>query len=193
MRSSQKQSNQDVFVATVFGDFNGDRRGDIAGRHKDGRWYVSTSEETGLSTKAFGAWSPAVTWSREMTADINGDGRADIIGLEGANWWAAVSTPTGFVNYNLGRWPGDAGVTDIGIGDVNGDKKADLIWRSGNTFYAGVSNGTSLRFVTLATWSAAVTWKDARFPDFNGDGKTDIIARENGGNWWVGNSQADGC
>ena len=80
---------------------------------------------------ARGHWSP-ITWLDVQVADVNGDGRADIVGRTNAgDWWVAKAndTGTGFVNERWGHW---APVTwqDVHVADVNGDGRADIVGRT---------------------------------------------------------------
>jgi len=56
------------------------------------------STGTGFVNEPWGYWSPTATWQDVQVADVNGDGRADIVGRAGGYWWVAKSTGTGFVN-----------------------------------------------------------------------------------------------
>jgi hypothetical protein len=124
-----------------------------------------------------------------MAADVNGDGRDDIVGRVASTgqWWVAVNQGNGvYSNVNFGAW---APVTwaDVQKGDVNGDGKVDIFGRvaSSGQWWVAVSNGTSFNNVLLTTWSAGSTWTDVHVADMNGDGKSDVVGRASSGQWLV--------
>jgi len=52
----------------------------------------------------WGGWSP-ITWNDVQVADVNGDGKSDVIGRTSSDdWWVAKSTGMGFVNEKWGYW-----------------------------------------------------------------------------------------
>src|SRR5207248_11467158 len=58
-----------------------------------------------FSTKIIGTWATSVTWVDVMVLDINGDGKADIVGRvkESGQWWAGISTGTAIANKLVGQ------------------------------------------------------------------------------------------
>ena len=74
-----------------------------------------------------------------ITADFNGDGRADMMGFTGSGgtWHTCLSAGTSSaLSFNCSYWNGGpgVGVSSIVTGDYNGDGKTDL------AAYTGVSN-----------------------------------------------------
>ncbi|HEX6983803.1 MAG TPA: FG-GAP-like repeat-containing protein, partial [Planctomycetaceae bacterium] len=97
---------RDVLV----GDFDGDGRADLAGRNgATGWWSVAVSTylpaggpqattDWGFATAAWGpAWNAAVNWSEVFAADVDGDGRTDLVGRDPGttDWWVSRSIPSG--------------------------------------------------------------------------------------------------
>jgi hypothetical protein len=125
-------------------------------------------------------------------ADVNGDGKADLVGRlrENGQWWVTLSGGTqGLGNTLWDTW--SVGVTwvDVHLGDFNGDGRADLVGRARETgqWWVGLSTGAGFRDGLWAVWSTAVTWVDVQVGDFNGDGKDDITGRVlQNGQWWTG-------
>lgn len=101
----------DIMVA----DFTGDGRADVAARHENGGWYVAENrpdddaDPTGsfnLYASKWGGWIPQVPWTDITAVDVDGDGRADVLGRDAASgaWWMARSDGDGYTNRLIGRW-----------------------------------------------------------------------------------------
>ena len=169
----------------VYGNFGGAADVDIARRDVGGRWLVTTSQG---NTQGFGGWSTAVRWHDVQSADVNGDGTADILGrTDTGAWWAGISNGSSFANQFMGAWSTAVNWNDVHVGDVNGDGKADIVGRTDTgAWWAGISDGSSFANQFMGAWSAAVNWNSIQLGDVNGDGKDDILGRTDTGAWWVG-------
>lgn len=97
-------------------------------------------------------------------ADINGDGRDDLIGLggDGSIWYT-----TDLSHWN--RVPG--AVSQLAVGDVSGDGKADIV---------GLDNDGSIWYTTNeSTWNKVPGKVDIiAVLDLNGDGNGEIVGAE---------------
>gem|GEM_PF-6331729 len=194
------------------GDVNADGRADIVGFGEAG---VSLSYSTGaaFTPGAFAfvgfhrgspSWPSPVTTPR-MVADVNGDGRADIIGFNDTGTVVSLSQCTGswctagtqfaapvLALAAFGSSPAQGGWDGLRhprrVADVNGDGKADLVGFSewGVIVALSTSTATTVSFAPPALWIAdygadtsAGGWSSAQYPrhlgDLNGDGKADII------------------
>ncbi len=191
-------------------DINGDGKADIVGRvASSGAWYtgIATGSGTGMTiTNVFlGAWSPGVTWDNVQMADINGDGKADIVGRVDSSgaWYAGIAAGSGtgmsISNVFLGAWSPGVTWDNVMVTDINGDGKADIVGRvdSSGAWYAGIISGSgtgvSITNVFLGAWSPAVTWVDVQVADINSDGKADIIGRvASSGAWYAGIATGSG-
>jgi hypothetical protein len=179
-------------------DVNGDGKADIIGFGDDGT-YVSLSDGTQflLSSKwigpnygIFGGWNSYDVFPRAV-ADVNGDGKADIIGFASAGVHVALSNGTHF--YNASQWTANFGIAQgwgtfdqhpRAVADVDGDGKADIIGFANSGAVVAISTGAS--FLTPSLWIgyygasfAAAGWVNfTLYPravaDVNGDGKADI-------------------
>ncbi len=185
-------------------DINGDGKADIVGRvNSSGAWYAGIATGSGtamsLTTVYLGAWSPSVTWDNVMVADINGDGKVDIVGRVDSSgaWYAGIATGSGtsisLTTVYLGAWSSAVTWTDVRVADINGDGKIDIVGRvaSSGAWYAGIATGSgtsvSLTSIYLGSWSPSVTWVNVQVLDLNGDGKYDVIGQISGtSNWWAG-------
>jgi hypothetical protein len=177
------------------GDVNGDGKKDLVlFARKQGKVYVAVSDGTkfGTATVWHGFFAVS-TYERPRVADVNGDGRADIVTFATdsptafGDVYVAVSNGTKFVDQNgvagsSTKWHDwfsiDANEL-IGVGDVNGDGKDDFFTFLPPPFaqcYTVLSQGTSMADNVLWRESVAPNSTDVPFVgDVNGDGKADII------------------
>ena len=179
-------------------DVNGDGKADIVGFGEQGA-FVSFAETTpsGFQFKQpqliltdFGAssgWETQDKYPRLM-ADVDGDKKADIIGLgkegmrvkfsNGDSFGDEIFLPGQFVYQHWTRT----------TGDVNGDGKADVIGFDTFGFFITISNGRGFDPVYLANYNFGSSWpaiendswddynlKPRMFADVDGDGKADIV------------------
>ncbi|WP_082654755.1 FG-GAP-like repeat-containing protein [Janthinobacterium sp. Ant5-2-1] len=177
------------------------------------RWVKKTGAPVMQKTQNFGLIPPVnlfadtefnwdakpVNYSTFRSADINGDGRADICGLRpdgivcttlNANgsyssitlWSTAISSATiNSSNYAM----------SFQLADINGDKKADACIRDANGIKCVISNGDSFSstgeywtedFSDAQGWGLNSTYYDTiRLVDVNKDGYADICSRGTNG------------
>jgi FG-GAP-like repeat/IPT/TIG domain/Beta-propeller repeat len=188
-----------TWVDVQTGDFNGDGFTDLVGMNlQTGQWLVGLSDGAGhFTTTVWSQWDPSVTWVDVKVGDLNGDGKADLIGRDSQSgqWWAALSNGSSFTNALWDTWSPAVTWVDVQIGDLNGDGKADLIGRYLQTgqWWAALSNGSGMTNALWDTWNPAVTWVDVQIGDLNGDGKADLIGRYlQTGQWWAALSNGSG-
>jgi hypothetical protein len=189
--------------ARTLADINGDGRLDIVAFGDAGIWTALANSDGSFAPEHFvlanfGAdqgWDEA-THLRTM-ADINGDGRADVVGFGFAGVWTALSTgdggfaPEHFVLADFGTDHGwDASRHVRKLADINGDGRADIVAFGNQGVWTSLSTGdggfTPNQFV-LADLGSDQGWDPARHvrttADINGDGRADIVAFGNQGVW----------
>ncbi|WP_165360893.1 FG-GAP-like repeat-containing protein [Candidatus Chloroploca sp. Khr17] len=182
-------------------DVNGDRRVDIVG-FGDVGVYVAFSTGEGftvpmLAVNDFGY--TAGNWRTEqhlrMLADVNGDGRADIVGFGGDGVYVALASGVGFhppqlmindFGYVAGGWRIDQHPRMLA--DVNADGKADIVGFGNQGVYVALSTGSSFSPPQLSILDYgyyAGGWRTDRnlrlMADANGDGKADVVGFGNQG------------
>jgi hypothetical protein len=164
-----------TWVDVQLGDLNADGKADLVGRVKQsGQWWANLSN--GASAALATLWAtwppdgPGQTWVDVRLADLNGDGKLDVLGRvkENGQWWAGLSTGSAFSTKLWTTWAADApGVTwvDVQVGDFNGDGLADITGRTlqNGQWWTSLSGGTTGLGATLwDTWSTAFSWVDVR-------------------------------
>ena len=123
------------------------------------------------------------------TADVNGDGRLDLISANYGFRWANPGEPGGWknaltvlTNNGSGGFGSNATLT-VGFGpsavvaaDVNGDGKPDLISanETDNTVTVLTNNGSGL-FGSSATVAVGIRPRGLVATDVNGDGALDLV------------------
>lgn len=128
----------------------------------------------------------AVSWPSQegQLADVNGDRKADLVYVAGAQIYVRYSTGAGFGGaVQVGAvpvvgtaWSEQHGTQDvyasIRIGDVDGNGRADIVF----------SNGTAL--LSMASGFKSVAWPGyaaGQLADVNGDRKADLVYRDGSG------------
>lgn len=180
------------------GDVNGDGKDDIVG-FGDAGVYVAISNGSGFGNaqkwysgyaKNAGGWSTQNDFPR-FVADVNGDGRDDIIGCAGNGVVVSLSTGSSFGSArlwysgyakNAGGWSTQNDYPRF-VGDVNGDGRADFIGCAGNGVVVSVSSGSA--FGSAGLWISnfgknAGGWQSQdshprAIGDVNGDGRVDMV------------------
>ncbi len=175
-------------------DVNGDGKADIVGFGDKGV-YVAFSRGTFFSkpTLVLRDFGTASNWKgntyRRVMADVNGDGKADIVGFSYYSVKVALSTGRTFEVQNTSLkdfciangW--DANKHIRTMGDVNGDGKADIVGFGNSGVRIALSTGNGFaKGKTVLNKKFAIkggNWSVYDHPravaDVNGDGKADII------------------
>jgi FtsP/CotA-like multicopper oxidase with cupredoxin domain len=190
-------TSQNITPRTV-ADVNGDGRADVIGFGNTAT-YVSLSTGTKFGPPiawitnfgaSAGGWTTQDQFPRHV-ADVNGDGRADVVGFGNTAVSVALSTGSSFGNprnWIQGYGPSNGGWTSQNIvprlvSDVTGDGRADIV--AFGTTYVFVSRSTGNNFSQATQWMSGYGlnggWTSQnRMPramgDANGDGKSDVVA-----------------
>ncbi len=188
------------FYSTIqTGDIDGDGKAELLARGVDG---MDTYEWTGSSWKFLKSkspkWSDKEGWGKEpyystiQTADINGDGKAELLGRAAKGMDAYSWNGSDWTNLkdNSPAWSDDNGwdkaryYATIQAADINGDGKAELLGRSSAGIDAYSWSGSEWDALTRAQpelkdshWSAAGNYLTIQTGDIDGDKDADLIAR----------------
>ena len=192
-------------VKVISGDFNGDRKTDIAlvGGNNWATIPVAFSNGDGSFNVTNLANSYIPIWSRAegakvLNGDFNNDGKDDFALVGGAGW---ATIPVAFsngdgsfivtnvTNSNIPIWSRVSGAK-ITTGDFNGDRKTDIAMAGGDgwsTIPVAFSNGDGSFNVTNVANSYIPVWAKVAgvrmsSGDFNADGMNDLVLV--GGDGW---------
>jgi hypothetical protein len=191
----------------ILADVNGDGRADVVGFGVAGTWvalarpsggYEAASLAIGNFGEVIGGWTTQDRFPRTM-ADVNGDGRADVVGFGLAGVWVALADGAGgFATPALalgafGEVAGGWTSQDLfprTVADVNGDGRADVVGFGRAGVWVALANGSggfdAPRLAIGAFGAEAGGWSSQdRFPrmlaDVNGDGWAEVIGFGNAG------------
>jgi hypothetical protein len=199
----------DVAQETMFGDVNGDGKGDIVfadsitGKistylgNGNGTFAVAPLVTTAVTTPFLSPFGTSTTKSTQL-ADVNGDGRADLIyettGISQPQFgvWLGLATggfaPAPVVTAALGSTLSQVG-TDVArstiVADVNGDGRADIVFadelNNKVMTWTGTATGAFVPAAVVTTFSNPIgtfgqdVAQKTMIADVTGDGKADLL------------------
>ena len=192
----------------VAGDFNGDKRDDVAFLYDHGGStgvHTFLSKPDGTFNLSFPSWRSAQNgwyWneSTPVAGDFNGDGRDDIVAVYGFGFgqvtaYTMLSKTDGGFNEPKSSWSRTPGNWEYNksrftAGDYNGDGRADLgimyDYTEGRgalfTLLGKPDGGVAEDFMSWTTTHGAWYAQDAGMPvsgDVNNDGRDDIAVMYN--------------
>lgn len=178
----------------LVGDVTGDGKADIVGFGERG---VQVGVSTGSRFREPVHWSSSFGrdygWRVELTprylADMNDDGRLDIVGFRRDGVYVALSTGSSFTSPS--KWSGSFGLDSSSAGwrvdrdprvvtDIDGDGRPDIVGFRQDGVYVARNTGSSLaaprRWTTdfgSREWTLGVMPRAV--VDVNGDGRADIV------------------
>ena len=172
-------------------DLNGDKLPDIVGISSQGVWAaLSDGERFGAARQWTPIFGESGGWSFENSLrtvhDLNGDGRADGVGIGSTGLWATVSSGEQFGVQR--QWTPQFSDSDgwnmenshRQLADLNGDNRADLIGFSPQGLWHAPSDGNAFGPATLLTETLSSEQLNqiedrVRTADVDGDGVTDLV------------------
>lgn len=172
---------QPTVGGVAVGDFNGDGKTDVL-CSRDGQVQVALSNGSSAFTASASPWASGWCQSRDTwyPADVNGDGRVDLVCQMGDSAGAlVVGLSNGSSAFTVQQWA--SGVcsasdgSEVFLADVNGDGRTDVLCHSDSdpSLTVAVSDGSSRFAVSTATLSCQND--NTHVADVNGDGRADIV------------------
>jgi hypothetical protein len=151
-------------------------------------WWVGLSTTTGLANIDATQWNPSAGWHDVMTADFNGDGKADIAARDNSGtWWVAISTGSTFLTEKWGQWYEGAGWQDVQVGDFNGDGLPDIIGMTASgQWWLAINQGGSFATIPYGQWWAGAGWQHVVVGHFTSATRDDVAGMSASGQWWLG-------
>jgi hypothetical protein len=189
--------DEPYYYGTIrFGDIDGDGRMDLCAR---GAATVYCYRYDGSAWSAIdgpdwsnaAGWDDVMYWSTIRLADVDGDGRADLVGRDAAGVEFARSTGTGFAAPTLGvaladssGWDDHSNYSTIRLGDLDTDGDLDLCARANAGYYCWLWDGSAWSSrIDGPTHSDTSGWADWRYyttgrlADIDGDGDVELCDR----------------
>jgi GH25 family lysozyme M1 (1,4-beta-N-acetylmuramidase) len=118
-----------------------------------------------------------------LSGDVDGDGRADLVAVHDAETWVMLATGTAGAAPT--RWSAVKFNGTVGnlIGDVNGDTRGDLVAVNDGDVWVMLSTGTA--FDTPGRWSAVALQGTVAtlIGDVDGDRRADLVAVNDADIW----------
>jgi hypothetical protein len=130
------------------------------------------------------AGSPIATGanpSQVVAADVNGDGKPDLVVANLSGTMVTVLTGNGDGTYTALPSFGTNydGITGVAVGDFNGDGKLDIATANGSSVGVFLGNGDGT-FGAERDFSTSNGAKGVFAADFNGDGRLDLAVTDDG-------------
>jgi RHS repeat-associated protein len=166
------------------GDFNGDGKQDLVvtttnSSYSSTNVRILTSNGDGTFAQAANGYNISGAFATVKVADLNKDGKLDIVVNAGS---LGVLLGTGGTNFQLTDY-GVTGASFMDVGDINGDGNLDIV-TADNSQRLRVLNGKGDGTFTTSTnfYNINATPRGLALGDLNGDGKLDVaIADLNAG------------
>jgi GH25 family lysozyme M1 (1,4-beta-N-acetylmuramidase) len=170
------------FRTVTAGDVNGDGRADLLAVGSDGSLvrYLNNGSATYPYSSGTVAGSGWQGFSSVLAAEVNGDGRADLlaIGADGS-LRQYVNTGSDSAPFSSGAVIGSSwqGFRQVVAGDVNGDGKADLLAiGTDGSLRQYLNNGSaSFPYSASAVIGSGWNFRTVMAGDVTGDGRADLM------------------
>ena len=173
------------------GDFNGDGQSDLLFVQTNGTFLCSLtpSDDSERVFTELDVSQLAPDWHLAAQADLNGDGRTDLLFRHTNRTWALI--PMDGCNPMLTQLALSSNVADttwrvVGVTDFDGDERDELILRDENGAWSILfMNGLVVerRIEAPTNLPVDTQWHDIGVGDFTGDGTSDILLRHLYGVW----------
>lgn len=159
----------------AYGDVDGDGRRDIALTLNNSTTQIRLDKASGFVT------APAVsgTGATQQLADVNGDGRADLVSADYQAVAVRLSLGDGTFGAPTTVGVSSSGVPAIAAADLDGDGRADVLAGDGPTaqLFLGKATGPAIGTPTTVTIAGrGTTVRNFAVSDLDREGNNDIVA-----------------
>lgn len=144
--------------------------------------------DVGTPAFANSTWTGPSTYLNVMAADMNGDGRTDLLRyVSGTTWQVCMSNGTG--SFSCGNWTGTEGLpsdTATAVADFDGAGRTGIARYTGADGRWIVCKSSGTKF-NCYNWSTGYNnWNQyTKTGDFDGDGRADLINHISGSSWRI--------
>ncbi len=181
-------------VSVAAADLNGDGRIDFVSANAGNSGFSVAGTYSVFTNDGHGGFPLASTLNSTVNgakfvaaADLNGDGKTDLIGVNNGENTLSLFTNNGGAGFAAaGTFSVGSGPAAVVAADVNGDGRLDLIAANyvGNTLSVLTNNGSG-GFSLIATLAASNSPAWITVADVNQDGLNDLISTRTGSNGLV--------
>lgn len=189
-RTDKQESDNQLSGA----DYNGDGLNDVFLNAANGDWrilsFANSSGQLLSSLTQLASGNISTLASQTLSADFDGDGKADIWSFEDAGLKIYKFTGSSLTQIYTSTWPSKNHY--FTLGDFNADGKVDIFlygYKSGGTEYdwsdwqIQLSTGIGFEGVLIPQKKANLKNDYVRLGDFNGDGCTDLMVTSLNQSW----------
>ncbi len=166
-------------------------------------WYMGGAKGEQYQSFAWLQSSNMPGWSLVSAADLDGNGKPDLIWQEDATrkvavWFMGGMQGSVFQSFAWLEGTGTPGWKVVGMGDLDGNGKLDLIWQNDTTrqvvaWYMGGASGAQYQSFAWLQNSNTPGWKVVGLADLDGNAKPDLIWQEDSTRkvaaWYMGGTQ----
>ena len=122
---------------------------------------------------------PISSFSSRHLADVNGDGKADLVWRHAQTGHVVIWLMNGLaiVGSAVIAQVGDLNWQIVGVADLNGDGKSDLVWRHTQSGHVAgwLMNGLAIAGNAVIAQVGDLNWQITGIGDLDGDRKDDLV------------------
>ncbi len=179
------------FIAAI-ADLDGSGQPDLIWQNDITRqvvvWYMGGSKGNAYQSYAWLQSSNMPGWTLAGAADLDGNGKPDLIWQNDSTrqvavWYMGGAQGNQFQSFAWLQGVNSPGWTAVGMADLDSNGKPDLIWQNDTTrqvvaWYMAGANGAQYQGFSWLQNSNTPGWKVIGITDLDGNGKPDLLWQE---------------